>query len=226
MIEPKFHPGEEILLDYAGGSLAEPAALVIATHLAFCPWCRRQVAELEAIGGALLEDEPPDLLSPTCLAEVMARLEEKGVQGQRQGRAGGTRVVSPDPDEVQIPQPLRSYLGTPVAGLDWRPMMRGIEEVDLGLSRGPVKTKLLRLGPGVAVPRHAHLGLEINLVLAGGYCDYRGHYNRGDLVIDDESVDHRPVAERESGCMCLSVTEAPLRMTGGLRRFMPLRLRW
>ncbi len=221
MIEPKFHPGEEILLDYAGGSLAEPLALVVATHLAFCPWCRRQVAELEAIGGALLEDEEPEPLSPNCLAEMMARLDEGGGPGK--GQRGECRA---DPDPVPIPEPLRSYLGGALASLNWRPVGRGLDQVDLGLGRGPVKACLVRLRAGAAVPRHSHQGLEMNLVLVGGYWDQRGHYHRGDVVIDDDTVDHRPVAECGGDCVCLNVTDAPLLMTGGLMRLLPSRLRW
>jgi putative transcriptional regulator len=233
MIEPKYHPGEEILLDYAGGSLAEPQALVVATHLAFCPECRRQVAEMEAIGGALLDDEAPEPVSLECLAEVMARLDADSDpvrldHGQVQGGFGTGRRAYPalDPELIQIPEPLRGYLGVPLARLDWRFVARGMDEADFGLNMGPVKARLLRLQAGAAVPRHSHLGLEINLVLFGGYSDHRGHYHRGDLVIDDNTVDHRPIAEREAGCMCLSVTDAPLQMTGGLVRFLPARLRW
>ena len=43
-------------MDYAAGSLSEPVALLIATHLALCPRCRHEVEEFEALGGALLED--------------------------------------------------------------------------------------------------------------------------------------------------------------------------
>jgi putative transcriptional regulator len=229
MIEPKYHPGEEILLDYADGSLSEPTALVVATHLALCPWCRRQVAELEAIGGALLEDEAPEPLSPNCLIEMMARLDDGSGSGEI--RPGADRLPTPRPepapapaDLIRIPQPLRSYLDAPLERLDWRPVMRGIEEVDLGLGRAPVRTRLLRLRPGAAVPRHGHSGLEINLVLAGGYHDQRGRYRFGDVVVDDDSVDHRPVADRGGDCVCLSVTDAPLRMTGGLRRILNIPL--
>ena len=52
------HPEPALLLDYATGTLADPFALIVATHMALCPACRREVAALEAVGGALLEQAP------------------------------------------------------------------------------------------------------------------------------------------------------------------------
>ena len=53
------HPGEELLLDYAAGSLAEPWSLAVAAHLALCPTCRQEVAEMEAFGGQLMSAVAP-----------------------------------------------------------------------------------------------------------------------------------------------------------------------
>lgn len=33
---PSHHPGDTLLIDYAGGGLCEGAALVVATHTAYC----------------------------------------------------------------------------------------------------------------------------------------------------------------------------------------------
>jgi putative transcriptional regulator len=39
-------------------------------------------------------------------------------------------------------------------------------------------------------------------------------------VIADESVDHCPIADEEGDCLCLAVTDAPLRLTGRFGRFL------
>ena len=49
------HPGEEFLLDYTTGSLTEGWSLAIATHLTFCSKCRKDIADIEALGGTMLE---------------------------------------------------------------------------------------------------------------------------------------------------------------------------
>ena len=33
------------------------------------------------------------------------------------------------------------------------------------------------------MPKHGHEALEATLVLHGGYCDEKGDYNKGDLVV-------------------------------------------
>ncbi|MBA3326136.1 MAG: zf-HC2 domain-containing protein [Rhodobacteraceae bacterium] len=50
------HATPELLTAYADGSLSEGLSLLVASHLTFCPACRRRVARLEALGGALLCD--------------------------------------------------------------------------------------------------------------------------------------------------------------------------
>ena len=52
------------------------------------------------------------------------------------------------------------------------------------------------------------------LVLSGGFRDRCRQFLRGDVAISDESVDHRPLVDQDGGCVCLSVTDAPLRFTG------------
>ena len=53
------HPGEDLLLDYVSGSLAETWSIALAAHLALCPICRRTVSELEAVGGELMSAVAP-----------------------------------------------------------------------------------------------------------------------------------------------------------------------
>jgi putative transcriptional regulator len=57
-------------------------------------------------------------------------------------------------------------------------------------------------------------------VLEGGFSDGRGHYLRGDVAIADDEVTHRPRADDDGDCLCLTVTEAPVRLAGPLARFL------
>ena len=50
----------------------------------------------------------------------------------------------------------------------------------------------------------------MTLVLAGGFSDGDGHYQRGDFSFSDGEVDHSPVADDDGECLCLTVTDAPL----------------
>ena len=218
MTHPTHHPAREILLDYTDGSLREPAALVIATHLALCPRCRQQVVELEAIGGAFLEEEELHPVSDDCLAALMARLDEPP--------AAMPRPCSPLPpaDPVYLPEPLRSYVGAPLLTLNWRAIGEGIEEVDLRVGRPPVRTRLLRIAAGAALPHPECDGGALTLVLAGGCHDRNGWFWRGDVAFADTAAPP-PVAEATEGCLCLTVTDAALCLTGGLPRYIAPHLR-
>jgi putative transcriptional regulator len=65
----------------------------------------------------------------------------------------------------------------------------------------------------------------LTLVLAGGFSDASGHYLKGDVAVADPSVDHRPVADAGADCLCLAVTDAPLRLTGRFGRYLNAFLR-
>ncbi len=226
MSDPKYHPGEVVLLDYANGSLGEASALVVATHLALCPGCRNEVAEMEAIGGALLESAPIEPISEHCLTTVMARLEERGVPAPSGPLTGAAGCAVDHRDPTPVPEPLRSCLTAPLRLLAWRSVMRGIDEVDLGIGRGTERTRLIRIRAGAGVPQHSHTGIEFSLVLTGSFHDQRGRFCRGDAVLDDATVDHRPVADRDKDCICLTVTDAPLRLTGVFSRVLRPLVRW
>ncbi|MCW2238275.1 ChrR family anti-sigma-E factor [Azospirillum canadense] len=218
MTVPTHHPGDTLLIDYAGGALDEAVSLAVATHLALCPCCRLNVAEMEAVGGALLEEIEPEAVDPTSLEAVLARLDEHPPLPRA---AAPVRPSKPVPVPL-IPEPLRRYIGDDPSRLPWTRLMRGMDCCDIPLSRtlsGPPgsrsKARLMRLGPGVGPPHHTHRGIELTLVLDGGFTDDLGQFGRGDLSVADGSIRHRPVADEE-GCLCLAVTDGLLRFTGAL----------
>jgi putative transcriptional regulator len=57
---PSQHPADDLVTAYATGSLTGAQALVIATHLAFCPACRGRVAAAEAVCGEMFDSEAGD----------------------------------------------------------------------------------------------------------------------------------------------------------------------
>jgi len=58
----RHHIGDDTLMAYSNGTLAESLSVVVATHLAICPKCRRSLAMMEDMAGLLLmEAEPMEL---------------------------------------------------------------------------------------------------------------------------------------------------------------------
>lgn len=64
------------------------------------------------------------------------------------------------------------------------------------------------------MPAHGHGGEEHTLVLCGAFSDHGGHYAAGDVALADAGVTHRPKADPGEDCICLAVTDAPLRFKG------------
>jgi putative transcriptional regulator len=208
---PTHHPSEERLLDYVSGALPEPLALLVATHLALCPACRRMSAELEALGGVLLESVAPEPLAKGSLEETLARLDQPAPAS-----AAPRAAAAGDP---ALPQPLRDYVGDGLDCLPWRWLGPIAEFRMLPQHRG-YTTRLLWAKPGAAVPAHTHAGSEMTLVLRGGFTDEDGHFVRGDVEEADGSVDHRPVADEGEECICLAVTDGRLKLTSRFGRLL------
>ena len=59
MTQIRHHINDDLMLDYAAGTLSEGWSLAVACHLAMCPECRKQLELAEAAGGALMEELPP-----------------------------------------------------------------------------------------------------------------------------------------------------------------------
>ncbi len=211
---------EEMLLAYATGALNEPLSLVVASHMALNPDSRAEVEDYEQVGGALLEELEPAALSDGALEQT---LELIGLLPQSEADVGEQicAPVKPEPaDGILLPSALRDYVGPDLDALSWRSVIRGVEEVELPVGRDSTKTRLLRIAPGAGAPRHTHGGMEVTLVLDGAYHDASGRYARGDVQVADDSVEHEPVAEGERTCLCLVVSEAPIRLTGFFGRLI------
>jgi putative transcriptional regulator len=200
---PNHHPDESLLIEYAAGSLHEAKSLLVATHLALCPACRKAVEDGEIVGGALLQ-------SSTYLVNAGDPREPTSGQNSRETRRAAT---SNDP----LPNPLRDYVGTPFAEIKWTPVWRGLAEYPLPGFGGGVR--LLSIPGGGRMPRHTHEADELTLVLQGAFGDFTGHYTRGDVATADPSIDHRPHADAGERCICLAVEDGALRLTGWTGRF-------
>ncbi len=198
------HPSDALLLDYASGALGETWSLGIATHLALCPQCRRTVALMEGIGGSLLDDLAPAPVGDGSFDALMARLDNVAPEPAPPAvpASGGSPV---------LPRPLRDYVGSDLDGIRWKHLGMGARQFILPAAQKGVTARLLWIPAGKPVPEHAHGGQELTLVLRGSFTDETGHYARGDLQEADESLHHQPHASPGEDCICLAITDAPLR---------------
>jgi putative transcriptional regulator len=205
---------DDLLLAHAAGRLPEPVGLVVATHLALSPQGQSAYRDYEALGGAMLEDLTPVDLSAGSFDRLIARLDDDA----ELIHAGSSGRSAPS-GEGDLPWPLRAYVPGRLADLPWK-HYGSVSEAPLALDETTYRTRLIVLKAGRAVPKHTHDGQEITVVLKGAFNDGIGRYGRGDLSIADAHVDHQPMAEPGEDCLCLTVTDAPLRLTGTFSRFL------
>jgi putative transcriptional regulator len=216
---------DELLLDYASGSLAEGWSIAVATHLALCPQSRARLARIEAAGGALLDmvdvDEKSNL--DTSWQSMRARLtaSDTGHAGTVLEKPKAVESAAATPAATPIvPEPLRSYLGRDADQLQWKPLGRGAYHIPIKTADGETSVRLLRIPAGKPVPEHSHGGRELTLVLKGSFYDGTQRFARGDLEEADETLQHQPIADKGQDCICLAVTDAPLRFKSRFLRLV------
>jgi putative transcriptional regulator len=211
---PGHHPAEDQLAGYAAGEMAEAPSLVIATHLALCPACRRQVADYEVLGGELLRELPGESLAEGSLSQTLARLDHAD------NRSVEPKPVRPASGEAGLlPQPLRDYMSQAWADkANWRKAMPGLRT--LKLKAEGAKVWMMELQAGRPIPHHGHTGQEMVLVLSGGYHDGPTAYGPGDVHISGPETIHEPVTDQDGPCLCLVMVEGSIRPTRWLGRIV------
>jgi putative transcriptional regulator len=197
---------DALLARYVAGALPRPARVLVESHLEIKSENRAYVADLEGLAGEALE-----VVDLTPVSDRRGRLEAVFAAPELAGIA--PRQKSPS----SFPRALRDFAGFDVGDVPWRTKLPGFRVHDFGEVDG-CEMSLFWIRPGRALPSHTHLGSELTLILEGSFTDDIGHYERGDISIADETVDHRPVAGKERPCIALAVTDAPLKFTGPLFR--------
>ena len=214
MSKPHHHIPEEMLLDYASGALSWPFGVLVATHMALCPRCRSDVALIENMAGDFVNEIPGERTGADLLSRTLACIDESPTQ-----RAEDEGEILQADSDIRLPQPLRGLVGDTLDQLSWKGL-GGFRQAGVLAETPDYAVNLMRIRPGTAMPRHTHGGLELTLVLTGGFSDENGHYHRGDVSVADASVDHQPIADDDEECLCLAVSEKSPRLTGPFGRLL------
>lgn len=196
----KHHLTDDLLMAYAAGSLPEAFNLMVATHLSLCDHCRARAESYDAVGGQVLDEQSEGVsMSETSLAATMALIAQ-GAPAPKPVRPGC----------AVLPAPLQDYVGGTVKDIRWRSIGMGVKQAILPTTKDAT-ARLLFIPAGAAVPDHGHNGMELTMVLQGAFSDEVDRFARGDVEIADEDLEHTPVADISEDCICLAVTDAPLK---------------
>jgi putative transcriptional regulator len=207
------HVSTEILLSYSAGTLDEASGLLVATHLALCPGCRARNSSAESLGGYFLDCLEESPVPSTMMGSVLSSVRNDGYRPVGEGSS------SPVANAI-IPDPLRSYLGGDLNDLRWKRLAPRVQQIAISTIDKRSRARLLRFQSGLSVPSHGHNGRELTLVLTGSLCDRDIVLQRGDIAESDERTQHQPFAGPGEDCVCLTVTDAPLRFKNVLTRML------
>jgi putative transcriptional regulator len=211
------HLDDATLMAFAAGSMTEALAAVAGAHISVCPRCAARARHMDSIGGALLAALPTKALTrpvPTPTAAPVA--SDAAATSQRR-----VTTMLAEPSPCGVPAPLARLIGGDLDQIPWRRLGLGVWHHPLpvqGKSGGDLR--LLKVGPGRRMPDHGHGGAELTLMLRGAYCDEVGTFRAGDVADLDTEVEHQPIADRETGCICLIASEHPARFKGLLSRLV------
>ena len=212
------HLSEELLLDYSSGALSEAWSIAVAAHLSKCPRCRASHAKLEEIGGSLLTDSTPEELSDDIFSNVLDRLDEVGASVGNEIRKNVGWASS-----YGIPSVVADYLAAGTEKLPWKSLGLGVSQVVLETKDKSATARLLKIPAGKKVPHHSHNGRELTVIFSGGFTDETGSYGPGDIQEIHGNIEHQPWVRDGEDCICLAVTEAPLRFSNvAVRLAQPL----
>ena len=204
---------ESLVAQYAAGDLGHGMSVLMASFITLSPEAREQYNALEQLNGVLLEEAEHADIAEGSLEALLARLEEPEAETAETIDAADTTDCNTD-----LPQALRSVLEGPIEDAGWRFAYPGVKQVKLAIGDRGESVKLLRIKPGKAAPRHTHSGIEATLVLRGAFRDGNRLYERGQLALADQHIQHRPRAEGNEDCICLAVTDGALKFTDNLGR--------
>lgn len=208
------HPAPDLLAAFSAGSLHLSHALCVSTHVECCEECKSNLQRLNGMGALLFEEQPRQTVPARLKASIMEQLDqardEQAVATDTDGDAGN----------LAIPRALRQFIPGSYDELNWQILSPSIRAATLCTDINGTRIEMLRIKPGGEVATHTHTGDEYTLILEGSFSDETGIFREGDFVVRDASHQHKPMATRDRECICLTVTDAPIRFTGFFGRLM------
>lgn len=213
------HVSDELLLSYSSGSLENSSSLVVATHTALCPKCRRKVNKYEDLGGEFLMEESSTKPNPNTLSNILFKLDDNEEKKENKASYLDNECFK------NIPMPLKKHLPFASTNIseNWKSIF-GFRyfKIPIDSDNKNIKVIMLALPPDKIIPTHEHQGRELNLVLEGGFSDQNGSYGPGDIITQGvNDAPHTPIADGE-GCVCLLVYEGNLIFKGFLGKILNL----
>lgn len=213
-----FHPNDNTLIEYSAGNLPAALSICVSTHLEYCPKCKHRANQLNALGGTLLESSATAPVTSTSFEQLMTRIQATPSSTQpapsRSPNTDTHNHVKP-----ALPRIIKKLIH-PARPLKWKRVSPSLKEAIVTIGQNQYEVCFHKIKRGGKVAEHDHGGTEVTVVLEGSFSDELGTYSVGDYIEKQPGDIHRPMATQSEDCLCLSVTEAPVKLTGLLGKFI------
>jgi putative transcriptional regulator len=206
------HPTPEMLVEFSAGTLDTATSICVASHLHFCKCCRDEVARLDEVGSQLMAISSPETIDDALFDKVMAKIDEP--QPVAETAPAPNTGISGFP--MHVNKLIHNASKTPV----WKRLSSSMEEAKLFTGQNRFEVALHKICAGGVTPKHDHRGLEYTVVLKGSFSDESSVYTEGDFIIRQPGDVHQPMGAKNGECICLSVQEAPIKLTSFLGFFL------
>lgn len=212
------HPDPDLLVEYTSGSMQLAPCIAVTSHLQYCDQCKQAVKSLQGLGASILETDEQVSLSDDLLDKVLDCIES---EAQTDAPAAATPRNTSELDAAvrELPAYVRDLL--PTGDLRWKSLTSSLRVAPVSVGEQQYELALHRIGAGGKAPEHDHRGREITVVLKGSFSDEEGLYQPGDFIVREPGDKHTPLAASHEECICLSVLEAPIKLTGMKRLLNP-----
>lgn len=205
----KHHLTDALLMAYSAGTLPEAYSLAVAAHISMCDECRARLGAFDTVGGNLVESCDAVDMSSGSLEATLSMID----------RLDGDVEAPAHASEGILPAPVQDYIGGDLDAVKWRSIGMGVKQAIIP-TKCDATARLLYIPAGSAVPDHGHKGLELTVVFQGAFSDEVDRFGPGDIEVANEDLDHTPIADIGEDCICLAVTDAPLKFNSFLPKVM------
>lgn len=193
---------DTMLTDYAAGRLSPAKHSLASAYLRRKPDAANDAALEDAVAGELLSNFEGSPMSDGFFGAMSAAL--------------GT--IPSAPSDNQPREGIEAHLD----GVNWRKRLPGISTHDiLGGRKGEGdRLFLLKVKQGFTIWDHSHTGDEWVLVLKGSYMSGGQLYAAGDLHMESVDTEHALKASDDQDCICLVMTQGPVKMASRFGRML------
>jgi putative transcriptional regulator len=207
----KYHPDIELLLKYSSGQLKPSLAVAVGLHQQNCEECQQSIAELESVGGETLEtiselNHHQDNVAVGDFDRLFSDIEALPQDVQ----SGEYDILAVAQSDLPLVDQLNNQR---FEEIKWKRVGAKVWRARLAMNDPTYEVELLKFAANTKIPKHTHKGNEFTVVLQGDFSDHQDSYNEGDFIAQNESIEHQPIAGI-NGCICLAITDAPLKFTG------------